>query len=218
MTQMTRNKTHLMGAITLALAVTGVALILATQSPDATSAPVETPASKVEVLQPATADALNAVPEETRMQLDYMTARPALVSEGAAAAVEVSEVGVVNRADGTEVTVAAIGEDICAFLAGGVGGCDDGKRVAAGQSFSAEPIGCDGYRVLGIAPDGVTEIAIDSQADGSVDVTLPVTSNVYVGTLDPVQTVATGLDEAGEPRFSVGIPLDSYAAMNEACK
>ncbi|HKO38408.1 MAG TPA: hypothetical protein VJU14_08575 [Solirubrobacterales bacterium] len=198
--------------------MTGAALILATQSPDATSAPVEAPASKVEVLQPATADALNAVPAETRMQLDYMTARPALISEGAAAAVDVSEVGVVNRPDGTEVTVAAIGGDICAFLAGGVGGCDDGARVAAGQSFSAEPIGCDGYRVLGVAPDGVTEIAVDSRADGSVDVTLPVTSNVYVGTLDPVQTVATGLDEDGEPRFSVGIPLDSYAAMNEACK
>ena len=218
MLEITRTRTHLIGAIALALAVCGAALILATQSPEATSAPIEPSASKFEVLQPASPDAMDAVSAETKAQLDFMAARPALLSEGAASAAEVSEVGVINRPDGTEVTVASIGGDICAFLAGGVGGCDDGQRVAAGQLFSAEPVGCDGYRVLGLAPDGVTEIAVDSRGDGSVDVTLPVTSNVYVGTLDPVQTVVTGLDEAGEPRYSVAIPLDSYASMNEACK
>jgi hypothetical protein len=218
MFQITRTRTHLIGAIALALVVSGAALILATQSPDATSATVEPPASKFEVLQPASPDAMGAVSAEARTQLGFMTNRPALLSEGAASAVEVSEVGVVRRPDGTEVTVAAVGGNICAFLAGGAGGCDDGQRVAAGQLFSAEPVGCDGYRVLGVAPDGVADIAVDSQADGSVDVTLPVTSNVYVGTLDPVQTVVTGLDEAGEPLYSVGIPLDSYASMNEACR
>jgi hypothetical protein len=213
MTQISRNRILPIGAIALVLALGAIAVALATQSTDATSAPVEPPASQFDVLEPADAAAMEAVSEEAEMRLAFIAKGAELRGAG-----DVSKVGVAESPTGDDVTVAAVGEDICAFFAEGLGVCDTGQRAVAGQSFSAEPVGCDGYRVLGLAPDGVTSIAIDSGADGTVDSTLPVASNVYVGTLDPVQTVATGLDETGETRFSVGIPLDSYASMNEACE
>lgn len=206
------NRNLSIGAIALALAAVAVILALITQSTEATSAPVESPASQFGVLEPADAAAMDAVSDEAKMRLAFLTNSPDLPGAG-----EVSEVGVVDRPNDGEVTVASIGENICAFLADSVGVCDTGQRAVAGQSYSAEPIGCDGYRVLGLAPDGVTSIAIDSGADGTIDRTLPVTSNVYAGTLESVQTLATGLDQAGDTRFTVGIPLDSYASMNEAC-
>lgn len=199
--------------IALAAAVGAVAVVLASQSTDATSAPTASPVSKLSVLEPVTPAALYTIPEETRARLDFMASNPGLPDAGA-----VSEVGVVKRRDGSDVTVAALGGSICAFMAEGLGLCDEGRKVASGQSFSVAPAGCDSYQVLGVAPDEVTRIAIDSGADGTRDVTLPVRSNVYVGVLDPVRTIATGLDESGAARFTVGMPLDSYASMNDACK
>jgi hypothetical protein len=201
-----------LGVLALALALGAVALILVSQSTDATSAPVEPPASEFSVLQPATPAAMDALSEEMQMRLDLMAMRLG-VPEGET----VSELAVIQRPNGGDITVAALGGAICAFVAQGIGGCEDAQRVVAGQSFGAEPIGCDGYRVLGVVPDGVTHIAIDGHGDGSVDSTLPVASSVYVGVLDPVRTIATGIGESGESRFSVSLPLDYYASTNGAC-
>ncbi len=150
---------------------------------------------------------MNALSGEMKMRLDHMASDPRLPGSGS-----VSEVGVVRRPNGRDVTVAAIGDSICAFLAEGIGGCDDKQRVAAGQSFGAEPVRCKGFRVLGVVPDGVVSIAIDSGDDGTVDATLPVTSNVYLGTLQPFVTVATGFDASGHSLFSVELPLGYYAS------
>ncbi|HET8813975.1 MAG TPA: hypothetical protein VFM51_03365 [Solirubrobacterales bacterium] len=213
MLHITQKRTWSAGALALVFVAGIVALVVASQSTDATSAPIEPPASKFSALQPATPAAMDAVSEEMKMRLDLMALRLGLPDAGA-----VSEVAVVPRSDGGDVTLAAMGESICAFLTEGIGGCDEGQRVIAGQSFSAEPVGCDGYRVLGVVPDGVAHIAIDGHGDGSVDATLPVESNVYVGVLDPVRTIAMGISESGDSRFSVDLPLDYYASTNEACQ
>ncbi len=141
------------------------------------------------------------------MRMEFMASNPSLPGPGSS----VSEIGVVKRKGG-DVTVAAIGGAICAFLAGGIGGCDDGERVAAGQSFGAEPVACGRFRVLGVVPDGVTDIAIDYGDDGSIDLDLPVTSNVYMGILEPVLITAEGRDESGDTRFVLEMPLFYYAS------
>lgn len=212
MSNSTRAKIWPIGAIALALTVGVAATVLISQSTEATSATTKPAASELSVLQPASIATLNSVPEEIKLRMELMKSRLNISVAG-----EVSEVGIVKSSQKSQVTVAAIGDDICAFISGGIGGCDDGRRVLAGQSFSAEPIGCDGYRVLGVVPDGVATIGVDYEANGTIDTTLPVTSNVYMGILDPVRTVATGLDDSGKPYFSVNIPLDSYASMNDAC-
>lgn len=150
--------------------------------------------------------------------MDFMASHPDLPGSGSApkGGVPVSEVGVVERSDGDDVTVAAIGGAICAFLENGVGGCDLKRRVTAGQSFSVEPFDCDRFRVLGVVPDGVTSIAIDSEELEEVDSTIPVTSNVYVGVLDAGETLVTGLDESGNALFEVELPLTYYASTKRS--
>lgn len=210
----TRRK-KLRAAAVLALLVIGgvVAAVLISGSTDATDATVATDVSteplapKFAVLEPATPAAMGAISEEAKMRLEYMASHPDLPDPG-----PVSEIGVVKGSSEGEITVAAVGGAICAFLAEGIGGCDDVQRVTAGQAFGAEPVRCEGYRVLGVVPDGVTSVAVDYGDDGTVDVTLPVTDNVYVGVLEPVLTVARGLDESDNPRFTVEFPLSYYAS------
>jgi hypothetical protein len=201
--------------VVLALLITlgVVAVILTSQSTDATDTTVATDISteplapKFAVLEPATPAAMGAISEEAKMRLDYMASHPDLPDPG-----PVSEIGVVKGSSEGEITVATVGGAICAFLARGIGGCDDVQRVTAGQAFGAEPVQCEGYRVLGVVPDGVSSIAIDYGDDSTVDATLPVIDNVYVGVLEPVLTVATGLDESGDPRFTLELPLSYYAS------
>lgn len=202
----TRRRRH-RAAAALALLLVAGAVVTILLSRSATPAPAGPLTPRFAVLRPATSAAMDALSPEAKMRLHYMASNPRLPGPG-----PVSKVGVVRRANGRDVTVAAIGGAICAFLAHGIGGCDDVRRVVAGQSFGAEPIRCRGYRVLGVVPDGISRIAVDSGDDGSVDVTLPVISNVYLGILEPAATVATGLDTSGNPRFKVEFPLDYYAS------
>jgi hypothetical protein len=213
MLHLERKKMLSVGALLLACAIGAIAIVMLAQSSDATSAPTESASSTFAVLEPATPAAMDAVSEQTKMRMDFMAMRLDVPTSEA-----VDEVGVVTRENGPEVTVAAIGGNICAYLAGGIGGCDDQQRVVAGHAFGAEPVGCDGYRVLAVVPNGIEAIAVDSGADGDVDTSLPVESNIYVGVLDPVRTLVTGLDESGEARFRTEIPLDSYASMNDGCQ
>ena len=191
----------------IVVVVIGAAVVLASGSTDEVHPASEPAVSTFAVLEPATAAAMEGISNEAKMRMKFMASNPRLPGPGSS----VSEVGVVRRKGG-DVTVAAIGGAICAFLAGGIGGCDDAQRVIAGQSFGAEPAPCGQFRVLGVVPDGVTSIAIDIGDDGDIDSTLPVTSNVYVGTVDPVLITAQGRDESGATRFTLEMPLSYYAS------
>jgi hypothetical protein len=115
------------------------------------------------------------------------------------------------------MTVAAVGNAIC-VLHNQDAVCNARESAMAGQVLGARPDGCDGYRVMGGVPDGVKQIAIDSDADGGVDITLPVVSNVYEGHLESLHTVARGIGDAGEVLFTTDIPLDYYADTSGACR
>ena len=72
MSQITSRRT-LSIAMALALTVGAVIVALITQSTDATSAPVESPASQFGVLEPTSASAMDALSEEAETRLAFLT-------------------------------------------------------------------------------------------------------------------------------------------------
>ena len=114
--------------------------------------------------------------------------------------------------DGSTVAVAVVGQNVCAFDEGpGIGECANQNLALAGRAFSAVPVGCDNYRVLGLMPDGVSDLSVTtpSGTTGSV----AVSSNIYEATLPAERTTLVSKD----PPVEVELPLDQYAAMNDAC-
>jgi hypothetical protein len=129
----------------------------------------------------------------------------------------VTAVGVVPSEAGDDITIAAIRDSICVVQQRSIS-CNEETRAVAGELFGAAPVGCDRYHVLGAVPDGVTELLVNARAEDATDSTLPVRSNIYEGNLNAGDTVITGLNNAGEAVFKTELPLDWYAATNDACK
>jgi len=123
---------------------------------------------------------------------------------------EVSALAAVQGSDGSSIYVAALGQDTICTLneTSETGVCANEHLAETGNAFSATPIGCDAYSVIGIMPDGVSSLSING-GDG----TIPVASNVYEATLSAKDTVLTSED----PAIQVELPLVEYASMNSAC-
>ncbi|MEZ5076686.1 MAG: hypothetical protein R2725_04510 [Solirubrobacterales bacterium] len=156
----------------------------------------------------------SAVPAENRSGVDSLTEGTLPGNSGPA---EVSAVGTVRAAGGNDVTVASVGGSVCAVHAmdSGCGLVDD---VADGRLIGARPRSCGYYWVFGLAPDGVKEIEVDQGKDGDIDRAIPVIGNVFEGVLEAVPTSINGVDGAGKTMFETNVPLDYFAATNDACK
>lgn len=178
------------------------------------STPVPAPESsdggRFSVLGSAT---IGRVPAENRTSVNSLTE---VAQPGNAGPVEVSAIGTVTAAEGKEVTVALIGESLCAIQAldSACGLVDD---VAKGRLIGARPRSCGHYWVFGLAPDGVKTIEVDQAKDGDIDSTIPVVGNVFEGVLKAAPTTVTGVDGAGQTAFETNVALDYFAATNEAC-
>ena len=159
---------------------------------------------------------MNAVPEASRQAL-RLFALSSVGPDSTGEPRDIAEVGVAHSPAGSEVTLAAIGDSLCVVRQRSIS-CNEGARAVAGELFGAAPDGCGGYHLLGAVPDGVTQLSVDRRGDGSLDTNLPVTSNVYEASLSAVDTVVTGVNSAGEAVFKVELPLEWYAATNDACK
>lgn len=157
--------------------------------------------------------AVDSVPAENGTALNSLTEVALPGNDGP---VDVSEIGTVTAAGGKDVTVALLGESLCAVQAmnSSCGLVDD---VAEGRLVGARPHSCGYYWVFGLAPDGVKEIQVDQGKDGKADRTIQVVGNVFEGVLQAAPTSLTGVDGAGETAFEANLPLDYFAATNEAC-
>lgn len=58
---------------------------------------------------------------------------------------------------------------------------------------------------------------MDQGKDGDVESALPVVGNVFEGVLEAAPTSAIGVDGTGQRTFETNVPLDYFAATNEAC-
>lgn len=95
----------------------------------------------------------------------------------------------------------------------GSGPCGSNEQVALGKSFSAYPVGCDAYMVVGIMPDGVEELSIASRTKGAAERSIPVVSNIYHAKLGTTKTTLTSADDS----VKVTLPLDWYTSDNDGC-
>lgn len=184
-----------------------VALVILGGAPPATAENESADTDRFSVLEPAGPAAIQGLSDKAQAWLALSEAAP--FNEGGKA----TSLGTTTIGDAT-VVVAEVGTSICAFSEGtGMSACGEVDRVERGEIFAASPKGCGIYSVIGILPDGVKELSVDSGDDGKTDGTLPVVSNVYVGTLKAEETVLRS--PSGD--ITVQLPLASYGGMNEAC-
>ena len=167
-------------------------------------------AERFSVLDSATID---AVPAENTTAVNSLTET---TLPGNVGPVEVSAIGTVTAAGGKDVTVAVLGESLCAIQAMNTA-CGLVDDVADGRLVGARPHSCGHYWVFGLAPDGIKGIDVDQDKDGDIDGTIPVVGNVFEGVLEAAPTTVFGVDEAGQKKFETNVPLDYFAATNEAC-
>lgn len=165
------------------------------------------PIDSFSVLSSSNAKGLAAMPSHVQSRVENLSRSPQLAQAP-------SKVGLAEFSNGQQVAVALIGELICAQgIESGLATCGFPSVAASGGTFSAAPVGCDGYEVVGLMPDGVDRLLVDRHGNGSVDNQIPVQSNVYSATLKPVSTVLMSVDR----KVRVELPLGWYAADNEAC-
>ena len=165
-------------------------------------------------LQPATSAAVEALPETVAHALaglrEHASVNPAQANfatnpvRGTVSALDTTSFGV-----GSQVGVAEANGELCVFASGpdyqgaAVGDCSSLGQAEAGGAYVTVPGMTEGAtRIIGLAPDGVTSIAIDSNEDGSVDQKVPVVDNLYQADVEPVVTTISGLNESGQTIFT----------------
>lgn len=206
-----RNK-FLILAVALIVMVLG-ALLLSRESGQA-SAEALSDDPPLSVLEPATQEMVEDQPAAVRRQLVFAASGVEARNPEEPATVESlgeSEV----PGEGT-VEVAEVGEEVCAFQTGQIGNCADPEQIAMGRIFTATPVGCEGYEVLGIVDDQVASIRVSPEGGESFE--LEVHSNIYLGDFPANSTLIEGLDASGNVVFSNRLPLDEYLEQNDGCE
>jgi hypothetical protein len=105
------------------------------------------------------------------------------------------------------LTVAEVGVDACVGVQG-LATCGSPTEILAGRVVAAElcsPAEPGEVRVLGMVPDGVAEVQIETQAGSSVAV--PVTGNVYEASLQEVpETIVWSEAGGGSSTYPAPVP------------
>ncbi|MDQ5893796.1 MAG: hypothetical protein QG596_57 [Actinomycetota bacterium] len=178
------------------------------------SAGTESEEPSLAVIEPASESTISEQPEAVREQLE-------LVTDGVAARsptepVEVTGIGDTVIPGEGKVSVAQVGEEVCAFQVYEIGSCADEAEIAMGRIFTATPAGCEHYDVLGIVGNDIESILVSPEGESGYR--LDVVENIYLGTFAAVQTAITGLDASGNTALTNLLPLGEYLEQNEACQ
>lgn len=178
-------------------------------------------ASRFDILKPASASAVAALPDTVVAVLSNPPVQP----EGTSTPQEVARgtvtaLGAVPKGSGSsEVDVAEVNGMFCLFAVGeeykgaAVGDCPSIAAAEAGEAYVVVPAISPGLvRVVGLVPNDVVSIAIDSGDDGTIDQKVAVTSNVYQADVEDVPTAVSGLTRSGDTAFHVKFPLAGLAS------
>jgi hypothetical protein len=198
-------KKRMIAVVCVALALSGVAVVIIAGSSGAASKP--SPSRTFSVLQPASEDALNAMSPEAR---EWVASRSGLVQEQATP----REVGVAHTSTGDEVAVVGDENTVCLFnVSSKDSNCGPVGLAASGAMFTASPDGdgCSGWKVMGVMPDNVASLTVHAAEGAGDPPTIAVSSNVYTATLAPVHTTLSSGD------IEVELPLDKFGAGSSAC-
>ena len=221
---MSVSKRIAIGGAVLVLAVVAVVVALSGgghSSADATPQP--TAQGQFSILSGTSTDAaslsknaqqwLSSVSSSQSSNLAAEAAGATTDSLAQASTSDVTAIGTAEGSSGDTVVVAEVGGRVCALSEGFEVGLCAGKGLAeSGQAFSAAPVGCDAYHVVGLMPDRVSSLSATTVGGREVG-QVPVHGNVYEATLAPEDSVLSATDGAIE----VELPLADYAASNTAC-
>lgn len=167
--------------------------------------------SRFSILTAATPSTVEALPSSAVSLLAnsqaFVTSSPTL-----------NALGTVDVGQESEITVAEAGLELCMVVnnpdleGAAAGACSPLGEAEEGGNYVTLPDLVPGsVRLIGLAPDGITDIGIDANADGTPDRTIPVSSNVYQVDLDPVTTTISGLSGDGGVAYEVELPLSVHA-------
>ena len=113
-----------------------------------------------------------------------------------------------------EVVVAELGEEICTYsVSNGLHTCASPELIAAGKGLVLVP-GCPTSTVVGVLPDGFR--SVEATVDGGKPTDIPVTSNVYVGSIESGDTTAFTATNGQGRGISVELPPGSMPDLG--CK
>jgi len=166
------------------------------------------------VLRPATAVGAQQLP----VTVQTVLANPPASNAADASRGTVTAFGSRSAGLGSEIGVAEVDGGLCIFAAGAdyqgaaVGSCPSLAESAAGKGYVAVPgLSPNSVRIVGVVPNGIANLAVDSGENGTVDRTVSVTSNLYQVDLAEVPTTIAGLTRSGEQAFRIQLPLDQFA-------
>jgi len=169
--------------------------------------------AKFNVLRPATAAGARQLPVTVQTVLANPPASAA-ATKGTVTAFGSRAVGV----GASQIGVAEVDGVLCVFAAGSdyqgaaVGNCLTLAEAETGEGYVAVPdLSPNSVRIVGVVPNGVASLAVDSGEDGTVDRTVSVGSNLYQVDLAEVPTTIAGLTKSGEQAFKIQLPLDQFA-------
>ena len=206
----TRNK-YLLISLVVLVATFGVLML--DRSGGKASAGVESDEPSLEVIDPFSSSTIEEQPEAVREQLDLMT--DGVAARSPEEPVEVTGIGDTFIPGEGKVSVAEVGEEVCAFQIDEIGSCADDEEIAMGRIFTATPAGCQHYDVLGIVGNEIESILVSPEGEPGYQV--EVSENIYLGTFAALPTIIYGLDASGSTAFTNLLPLDEYLEQNVAC-
>lgn len=166
-------------------------------------------ASQFAVLDPADTVSGDEIPPAISTVLDEL---PGAGGDGDGV---VTALGIVpGGTASSEIVVAEVSGQICLFAAGkdyqgaAVGSCFSITTAEAGRAYVAvQGVSPGQVRVLGLAPDGIQDVAFDSGSDGSAEKAVPVQANVYQADVAKEPTTVSGQGASGEALYRTEMPL-----------
>lgn len=193
----------------LSLVGCGALVILAISlfsDPGSGGAATSTSPNQFSVLEPVSAEAREALPEQAQNWLEETerSSMPGIENE------ELVSLGAADTDEG-EVVVAGFGQNVCAYsVSYGISNCGGVNLINEGKLFVVAP-DCPRSLVMGVLPDGFKTVQAASSA-GVQDI--PVSSNVYLSQLEASDFVLSAVAESGES-FKVEAP---FGNVEGSCK
>lgn len=202
----------LVALLVVSLTVGATADRSSADDPQASSTPVkrDSGSSQFSVLEPADSGATSEIPARVASVLAELPATDDGQGKGVVNALGIAPGGSAS----SQVVLAEVSDRLCAFATGDryqgavLGNCfsltdaEDGKGYLAVLGLAEGSV-----ELIGVAPDGIASVSIDTGADGTVDEKATVSGNVYQADLGKAPTIVTGLTASGDARFQTTLPL-----------
>ncbi len=199
-----RSGVGLVLGMTVLAAVVVFGLFSGSDQSDATITRIDQASTHpVSVLEPVQAVDLENLNEEATFRLGITTDR--FASYGDDPHVTVDSLAHVTTADGRSVYIYGIDKSVCFFEERGAGTCGDDEDMRNEGLTVESPDGCDGWQILGLAPDGVVSVTTTNR-DGNDTNSWPVSSNVYVANVGHQDVDLEGYDASRNKVFD--FPVD----------